>query len=76
MRRVSHPGRRGGMKLVLLCHRHPGKPIFHELLGEESLTPVDYESNCFVRFVDPADMIVECPRCGSVHEHSQENVPA
>lgn len=63
------------MKLVLMCHQHPDQPSYHVLLRSEDLDPLDYRSRCFVQFVDSADSITECPRCGAVHRHDQE-VPA
>lgn len=62
------------MKLALLCHKHPDQPAYHVLQQIEDLDPLDYRSRCFVEFVDSADAITQCPRCGAVHQHEQ--VPA
>lgn len=62
------------MKLALMCHAHPGQPIYHELRDEDKLDAIDYRSRCFVRFVESGDPVTECPRCGAVHQH--EEVPA
>jgi hypothetical protein len=64
------------MKLALLCHQHPEQPPYHVLRRVEELDPMDYRSRCFVQFVESTHRPITCPRCGSIHQHDHDAVPA